>query len=144
MPSNVLKGQDVELRIVRAGALESTITEIVSFELVLRQEVSEHAFLGEGSNRFSEDFLGYRIRMTLQSGSDDTIVLAKALMDRAINRTVDVKVNITGTLNYPNGDQVRLMLPDVAFGEIPINFGSRTAAMEMTLEGQGGVPRFLS
>lgn len=143
MPSNVLIGQDVEMRIVRGGQLENTITEFTSIEIVLRQEVQEHEYLGEKSSRFSEVFKGYRVRGTLQSSSDDTVVLAKALMDRAINRTTATKINMTGTFNWPNGDQVRLMLPDMAFGEIPLNIGGRTSAMEVTIEGQGGVPKFL-
>ena len=47
------------------------------------------------------------------------------ILDRAKRRTPGAIVNIKATLNFPNGDRPRVIINDVFFGELPINFGGR-------------------
>jgi hypothetical protein len=56
------------------------------------------------------------------------------IVDKARRRTPGTKINVKATLNFPNGERPRVVIPDVEFGELPLNFGSRSDYGAVTLD----------
>jgi len=120
-----IKGQEIELMIVLDGKQMDTVTDFRSFEVASKLEIKEEAYLGEKTNRYDEIFNGVRGRMELHFENADVFDLIKAIVDRAKRRTPGTQVNIKATLNFPGGTKKRVLIPDVFFGEFPMNFGGR-------------------
>ena len=138
MADQRIKGQEVEVILVVDGKAQDTITDVRSFEIGLKTELKEEGYLGEKTNRYDEIFNGVRGRMELNFENQDVFSLFTAVLDRAKRRTPGTQINVKATLNFPNGDRPRVLIPNVFFGEIPMNFGSRgdygTVGLEFAAE----------
>lgn len=120
-----IKGQEVAVLITRAGVLEDTLTHIMNFNLVLKLEIKEQGYLGDPTDEVDEIFHGIKGDFELHIARAAYFDFAQAIIDRAQRLTPDVVFNITAVLNFPNGEVVTAMAPDVKFGELPMNIGSR-------------------
>jgi hypothetical protein len=70
--------------------------------------------------------------------------LIKSILDKAQRRTPGTRINIKTTLNFPSGEVARFVLRDVEFGEIPLNFGSRSDYGSIKLEFATGSAQILN
>lgn len=120
-----IKGQEVQVLLIVDGEVQDTITDVRSFEIASKLELKEEGYLGEKTNRYDEIFNGIRGRMELHWENQDVLDLIASIVDRAKRRTPGTQINVKATLNFPNGDRPRIMVPDVHFGEVPLSFGSR-------------------
>jgi len=103
-----------------------SVNDVRSFEMAFQTEILREGYLGETTDRRDEIFRGIRGRMELHFENDDVFGLFTSIVNRARRREPGVKVNVKATLNFPNGDRPRIIIPNVFFGEIPIAFGSRS------------------
>lgn len=125
MPQRI-KGQEVEAIIIVDGAPQRTITAIRSIEVAFQLEMLSEGYLGETTNRRDALFRGVRGRMEMHMENADVFTLIQKIIERARNRQAGTRINVKATLRYPNGDRPRVVIPDVEFGEIPMNFASRS------------------
>lgn len=137
MADQRIRGQETEVLLILDGTVLDTITDIRSIEFAFKLEMKEEGYLGELTNRYDEIFNGMRGRIEFHFENDDIFTLITAVLERAKRRTPGTLVNIKTTLNFPNGDRPRVIIPDVKFGEIPINFASRSDYGTMGLDFQG-------
>lgn len=126
MPAQRIKGQEVECLLVVDGVPQSTITDIRNFEMEAKLEQLEEGYLGETTDRYDDIYKGIRGKMELHFENEDVFTLIASLIDRARRRTPGTQVNIKASLNFPNGDRARVLIPNVYFGALPLSFGSRT------------------
>jgi hypothetical protein len=132
-----IKGQEVSVLIIRAGALEDTLTDIQSFNMEVQLRVLSQGYLGEKNNRKDDIYDGFKFDMELNIHTEDYFNFLGAILDRARRNTPDVQFNITGVFSFPNGQTPTLLLPDVHFGAQPIQIGSRGDYVKIKLEGEG-------
>lgn len=135
MPSQRVKGQEVEILFVRGGTLEDTLTDTQDFEFELDIELISKGYLGEKTNRYDEIFNGVKFNGTIHTHKQDWIPFAGAIVSRAQRDTPDVVFNISAVLNYPNGDTPNVLLADVHFGAIPVTTRSRNDYVSMKIQG---------
>lgn len=121
-----IKGQEVEVLIIKDGSVLRTISTVRSFEVSQQLEIQSEGYLGETTNRKDSIFRGVKGKVELHIENQDIFDLINAVVGKARRRTPGMKVNIKATLRFPGGDRPRVLLPDVEFGEIPLNFGSRS------------------
>jgi hypothetical protein len=129
-----LIGQDVEVILIVNGEPRDTLTAIKSFEVTFQNEIKDEGFLGETTNRKDTVFNGIKGRMEMQTDNKDLWVLFKSIVDKSRSRQAGTRINIKATMHYPNGDNVRVIVPDAEFGELPFNVGSRTDYAHTTLD----------
>lgn len=129
-----IKGQETEVILLVDGVPQNTITDVRSFEMALQLATTDEGYLGETTNRKDSIFNGARARMELHIENDDVFDLMTAITDKARRRTPGTRINVKTTLNFPNGDRKRIVIPDVEFGEIPLNFASRADYGTVSLE----------
>lgn len=128
-----IKGQEVEAILVVNGAPQLSTTDIKSFELTLQLEILSEGYLGETTDRKDSVFKGIAGSLELHVENQEFLRLFQAIVDKARRRTPGTRINLKATLNFPNGDRPRVLIPDVEFGELPLNFGSRTDYGAITL-----------
>lgn len=128
-----IKGQEVEIIIVSNGTPLTNITDIRSFELSFQNEILKEGYLGETTDRRDSVFRGISARMSLHIENQDILALFQQIVDKSRRRVPGLQINIKVTLNFPNGQRPRVMIPDVEFGELPLNFGSRSDYGEVSL-----------
>lgn len=111
---------------VANGVPQTSITDVRSFDFEFQTEIQSEGYLGETTNRKDSIFNGIRGSMELHYENQEIFNLVKSIVDKARRRTPGSKINIKTTLNFPNGDRPRVLIPDVEFGPVPFSFGSRT------------------
>jgi len=129
-----IKGQEVEVLLVVNGKVQSTITDVRSFEVAAQLEILREGYLGETVDRRDEIYRGVRGRMELHYENKDIFDLIQTFVNRARRAEPGTKVNIKATLNFPNGQRPRVLIQDAYFGEVPLSFGSRSDYGTMSLE----------
>jgi len=134
MASQRIKGQEVELQLVIDGTVQDTVTAFSSFEISAELEKLEESYLGEKTPRFDEIFNGISGSLDFHSENKSVFNIMQSIIDRAKRRTPGTQINLKATLNYPNGDRPRVLLQDVYFGAIPLNFGSRSDYGSVSLD----------
>lgn len=132
--SQRIKGQEVEAIMIVDGVPQDTITDIRSFEFAFQTEILREGYLGETTDRRDSIFKGIRGKFELHIENEDVFNLFVSIVDKARRRTPGTRINVKSTLNFPNGDRPRVLIPDVEFGEMPFAFGGRSDYGSVTLE----------
>lgn len=120
-----IKGQEVQAILIVDGQPQATITAIKSFEMAYQLEIKKEGYLGETTDRRDSIFNGISGSMEAHLETKDVFTLFQSIVDKARRRTPGTTINVKATLNFPNGDRVRVIIPNCEFGELPVNFGSR-------------------
>ena len=129
-----LKGQEVEVRIVRNGVPEVTISSIASFEDTAKFEKKEDGFLGESTNRYDEIYNGNDAKCDMHVNNYDWMKLQNAIKERAQRKTPGLVINIVRTDYYTNGQTAIITYPDVHFGPSTTSIGGRGEFVKVTLD----------
>lgn len=138
-----IKGQDVSVILTVNGVPQATLADVRSFEVSSQLEILREGYLGETTDRRDDIFRGVKGKIEFHFETPDIFTLTQTLIQRARQRSPGVKVNVKATLQFPNGTQKLVMVPDVYFGEIPVNFGSRSDYGMATLDFEASDIQFL-
>jgi len=79
-------------------------------------------------------FKGVKLDMELHTNNKAIYSLIQSAIDKARRRVPGTRINIKATMAYSNGDLARITFPDVEFGDIPVNVGSRTEYVTVKLD----------
>lgn len=131
-----LKGQEVEIRITRAGSVENAIAAIGTFNDQVMLETKQDGFLGELTDRFDDVMRGYGFDLEFQVSEASWIDFQTAMIDRSQRMTPDVLFNVIRTDFYSNGDTLIIAYMDVKFGAQPTTIASRGDFVKVKLEGK--------
>jgi len=129
-----IKGQESSVTVIIDGVSQETITSIRSHEFAFQLELLREGYLGETTDRKDSIFRGIRGRFEMHLESAGVFNFVQQAINKARRRTPGVRINIKTTLNFPNGQRVRVMIPNAEFGEIPFNTGSRSDYITVTVE----------
>ena len=134
--SQRVRGQETFISVLVDGELRTNINSITSAEWTLEHDVQEDNFLGETSPRFDMIFKGATFRIEGQLANRDFLDFAQQVKQKASRRVGGaVRIDITSTMLFPNGQTYTVQFEDVAVGAIPISTGGREDFTAWTLEG---------
>lgn len=131
-----IKGQEVSILIVADSVLQDTLVDIQNFNIELEFEIKSQGYLGEKTNRKDYIFNGCKFDGELHVHTQDYLLFAQQVHDKAQRLTPDIIFNISGVFSFPNGDEPELLLNDCAFGAIPMNIGSRGDYVKVKFQGE--------
>ena len=134
MADQRIKGQEIQILVVRAGELEDTLTDIQSFNVSVDQALLSVGYLGEKTNRKDYIFNGIKGDMQLHLHKAIWFQFVASQVAKAKRETPDVQFNITGVFFFPNSEVKTMLIPDVAWGEIPHNVNSRGDYLSVRLQ----------
>lgn len=127
-----VRGQEVEVRIVRDGGFLDTLTAIQSFEWTSRTSTLEADRLGGTTTEVDDIYHGASGRIQMHIESSSYLAFIESVRDRA-RRVTPVTFSIVETMTHPDGTVSRTLFPDVFFEEQSVNVGSRAAFVEFTI-----------
>jgi hypothetical protein len=133
-----IKGQETELILVEGGQELRSLSDVKSFEITAMLEILTEGYIGETSDRKDEVFKGMRGRMELHFETRDVLDFMVRIINRAARREPGVQINAKTTLQFPDGNRVRVLVKNVFFGEIPMGFASRTDYGSVSLDFESG------
>lgn len=134
MPTPRLKGQEVNIQVVQDGVVQASIDSISSFNDTMKADLKEDGFLGETTNRYDEVFNGHSGGMEVHLTSQDWMVLRAAIKARMRRQQPTLVFNFVRTDFYANGDTPITTYPDVKFGSMPMQIGSRGDFVKVSFE----------
>ena len=133
--SSRIRGQEVQLAIVRDGQLENELVDIQNFNYSVQSETKMQGYLGEPGNRTDDIFNNVKFDLELNIHSSDWGPFIRAVVDRQQRRTPDVVFNISAVMNYANGQQTIVNIQDAKFGEFPMNVPARGDYVKIKIDG---------
>lgn len=125
MADQRIKGQEVELVVIADGVPVEAVTTIKSFELEDQLETKSEGYLGETTNRADSVYNGIRGSFEVHSATKSIFTFIQTAVDKARRRVPGARINIKVTLNFPNGERARVVIPEAEFGAMPMSFPSR-------------------
>lgn len=143
MAGQRIKGQDTELVVIQNGKIVSAFTYIKSHEITLAIEMIEEGYLGRTTKDFDQIFNGAKGKFEMHYDSPDVFTAIQSIIDKATNRIPGTRFNIKTTLNFPSGRRARGTFANVAWGEIPLNFGSRQDYGSISMNYGCSEPQFI-
>lgn len=120
-----LKGQEVTVKITRAGSVVTEINSIGSFNDNVMLEIKQDGFLGEAVDRFDEVLGGYGGDFEIQHNTARWHELVLAIESRARREQPDLVFNVIRTDFYANGETAVITFIDVKWGAVPRNLSGR-------------------
>lgn len=135
MPSQRIKGQEVQILYTRGGNLEDTLTDTTDFEYEIDTQLIDKGYLGEKSNRKDDIFNGVSFTGTIHTHTQDWIPYEQAIVARAKRQTPDIVFNISAVLSYPNGQTPSVIFPDAHFKPLPHGIRSRGDYLDIKITG---------
>lgn len=139
MPGQRIKGQETIVSIIKDGDLQVRIDSITETTTTFMLELLEEEYLGDISSRYDSIFKGMKVSLSGHCTNKQFLELTDSIVRKAQRRAGGaVRIDIATTWVFPNGDLVSVNLPDVHFGEVPVETGSRSGYVQFSLEAQGG------
>ena len=121
-----IKGQEVEIVLLVNGEPREALTFAKSLEMRFKTEILQEGYLGETTDRYDSVFKGVAGRLEFNFDSAAVFALISDIVNKARRRDAGTVINIKTTLNFPSGRRARVVIREAEFGELPINFGSRS------------------
>lgn len=121
-----LMGQDNEIS-VQIGVEVIDSMAIVSSEMTFMLATKETGCLGETTDRVDEIFKGMSGTIEFQAGEPSALRIISVVVDRARRRAPPYpKITLKSNFTFPEtGRRALIVVPDLKFGDIPINTGGR-------------------
>lgn len=129
-----IKGQEVEIVTMVDGAPRENFNLCKSVDFTHQTEILQEGYIGETTDRFDTIFKGVRGKLDFHFDSPEPFNIIRIIVDKARRRNAGTRVNIKATLNFPSGKRARVIFRDVEFGNLPINFGDRSAYGSFSLD----------
>ena len=129
-----LRGQEVAVLLIDGGQMLTTITTIKSLDIEDMLETTQEGYLGESTDRFDDYYRGISGKLEMHIENQDIFLLIQRIIARARQRTPGTQINIKASFNFPNGDRVRKILRNCAFGTIPQNAPDRGSFVTVSLD----------
>ena len=145
MSETRIKGQEVVVRITRGASVLQTFTAFRSIDVRFQLQVISVGYLGETTERKDDVFKGVSGTLELDTADQEALVFADYLVRRA-QRKIDAassRVNVTATFNFPHGQSPRLLLRNLAFGEIGFNAAGRESYVANSYPFEAEQPRLI-
>jgi hypothetical protein len=134
MTSARIRGQETSVVLIQDGNPVDEITTIQNHEFTYMTERKEEGYIGETSNRFDTIFNGVSGKMDLHFSSSKVFDVFASIIEKAARRVPGTRFNIKTTMNFVDGSRARVIMRDVEFGNIPVNFGSRSDYGKISLD----------
>ena len=131
-----VRGQEMEVRVIKDSVLQDTITKIKDFEVEAEFEIQSEDYLGETTQEKDEIYNGCKFNFTMHLDGPEWFDLQYTMKQRAMRVTPDVQYTIAGTLYFPSGDTRIIVIPDAHFGAQPLNAASRKDYVSVKCEGE--------
>ena len=135
--AKLLKGQDVALRIIQAGAVIE-ITDLKDFDWSIMGKIITEEHLGKTGPDKDDVYDGIRGSFNFNFGDPSFLILKTAILDRMTNRVPDTVFDVVFFYNFPDGSGRLVTLPDVKFGELPEKSPGRTEHSVATINFETG------
>lgn len=136
MAGERIRGQETFINVLVDGDLQTRIDSIQESEWTHNLDVQEEEFLGEGAPRFDMIFKGTSFRLAGQLTNKGYFDFQQKVLDKAQRRAGSpVRIDITSTFIFPNGETYTIAFEDCAFGSMPVTTSSRSDFTAWTLEG---------
>lgn len=129
-----LRGQEVEIRVIRDNVPELSISSIASFEESFKLEKKQDGFLGEVTDRYDHTFHGIDGKFEFQVNSSQWMQLQNAIKAQAQRKTPGTVINLTRTDYYANGETVIITYSDCKFGQQPTSVPGRGEFVKVSMD----------
>lgn len=134
MPTQRIKGQEIECMILAGTEVVETFTDVSDMDLEFDIQLLEEGFLGRLANEYDEIFNGMKGSASFQVRRKAVFNFVLKVKDKAQRRTPGETFAFKATLRFPSGEVARVLLPDIHFGPIPLKVGGRAAFANMNIQ----------
>jgi hypothetical protein len=136
-PLNLI-GENVQLRIVKDGALQKQFTDIKRSSVKFKRKILEDEYLGQSDikTRMIRNGCEGRLEdMTTTQG--DWLDLNDMIDDKAEGKS-SVEFALAMVFNYASGDKERVIFTNISFGDLDVSMGSKSENVTKSIDWKCG------
>lgn len=136
--ANRIKGQECTLIVTSRAGTEEALGDVKSASVEFQLDILSEQLLGETSDRKDDLFRGMKVSFECQLESSDALRVVDKIKRKSQRRrgSETESIGIIMTLAFPDGTRPRIMIPDLAFGNIPLNIGGRADYVTLSFEAE--------
>lgn len=116
-----LLGQDTEVRVIRAGGVEESLTDVITFTATDDVTTIAQGYLGETTQRQISIFNGTKGSISLHIEAAAAMKFKQDVIDRARRKGTYTKINILSTMVYPAGETYRILFGDLQISNLKVD-----------------------
>lgn len=143
-----LKGQETEVLVSRGRQLVQSLSFIQSSSIQYDLESNKQGYLGQRTVQVDDVFMGVSGSFVAHAKGQEILTFVDYLKLRAQRRASgtqeELRVNLTARFSFPNGQTPKLLVPNLAFGNIPINIAGREQYVTISFSFISGDARVLA
>jgi hypothetical protein len=131
-----LRNDQIQMRLTVNGALDRTIVDFKSGTVTVNMQKLRERYVGRTSNSLDEIYEDTDLSLVCHPRSQDFLRLFQLLVKRAQRAIPQTEVVVNGiiTLEFSDLGRPKIVLPDLKFGNLPLNLPSEGYA-DFTLDG---------
>lgn len=137
----LLKGQDVEIKVFKDGNLQDAITDVSEFTWEDRTSVQELQFLGRKAPSFSDVYNGAHISWSANSSKKSIFKLMQYIRERAAHITPGLSFQAAATFNFPSGERQRVLFPNLSWDATTVSVANRADAAQFRMGASCSMPK---
>lgn len=139
------KGQETRLNISQDNQFLAEISDIKDHEIEFAQSIKLEDYIGETAKRTDAIYENINGKFTMHISK--AAVFSKfiqGVIDKNQRRIPGIIFNVSAVYNFPSGERIRLMIPDVEFGGFPVNTGGRDQYVSIAVTFAASTARIIS
>uniref|UniRef100_A0A6H1Z840 Uncharacterized protein n=1 Tax=viral metagenome TaxID=1070528 RepID=A0A6H1Z840_9ZZZZ len=127
MSEKRIRGQETVLRLLIDGNIQREITAIKDTTVTFQVAILTEGYLGETTMRRDDIFNGLTGSFTVQPEGNEIFTLINSIKERAQrrNQAATPTISMVTRLNFPSGQTVRIVVPELFFGDFSIQIPAR-------------------
>jgi hypothetical protein len=133
MADQRIKGQEAQLFMTSGSNTIASFDSIQDAEITVKLTKLEEGYLGETSDRYDDVFMGIDGTFTCHITTATIYDVLQSIIDRARRRVPGTVFNFKMTLQFPNGDRKRIVIPNIFFDSIPNSIPKRDQYVSLKL-----------
>lgn len=133
MANQRIKGQEATLFLTQGSAPVLSFDSIQDAEITVKLSKLEEGYLGETSDRYDEVFMGIDGTFTCHLTTGAVYDVIQAIIDRARRRVPGAVFSFKMTLQFPDGERKRIVIPNIFFDAIPNSIPKRDQYVSLKL-----------
>ena len=101
--------------------------------IVFKIKVNEDDYLGQEASKYRMVWIGMELKINnITSTKKKWLDLVDAIVEKAKGK-INIDFTCLCNLKYTNGERAKIIIPDLSFGDIPVNFGGKSENVTKSL-----------
>lgn len=129
-----VKGQETTITITGADGTEDSLEDVKSAEFTFERDILSEGYLGQTTQQKDAVFNGVTGKLEVHLSKASVMDFVFRLNEQTRRRLAGEQWEVATSIDFPDGQRRRVIIPDAQFGSIPFNMSGREEFVTLALD----------